>query len=366
MGGWIKTRIRLQEFMGLVKDQVSLGRALVKEGELSQISLAVLRATSHEEQIAEEGVIKAVLEAGGGSRMRVAHCVCAVMDRLNKTHNWIVALKCLLLIHRCLLEGGFMFQDQLSIHPSNGGRNYLNLSNFKDTSSSFTWAVSAWIRWYARYIEQCIQTSRNVEGFFYVKNKEKSVRPEKLMLLASTQLVKEIMSLDDFLHEASGWQAEEFVMNHFLVKGGLLLVSATAMKAYEELQLRFQEVTERIVTLARSEALELLQVCEQLSRDSMILTYLFKRGEDLQAQHEYVTRGKVVYTDYEMLKLKECLKSASIYNKSTSPGRALVNDCPSKQRWSSMRWDIAGPGISTFKRGGSVSNFNFQESPLKF
>lgn len=350
--------------MGLVKDQVSLGRAMAKQGQLSQINLVVLRATSHEEQIAEEETIKSVLEAGGGSRMRVSHCICVIMDRLNKTRSWIVALKCLLLIHRCLHEGGFMFQDQLSIHPSSGGRNYLNLSKFKDTSSPFTWAVSAWIRWYARYVEQWIQTSRKIGVFLDIKKEDKSLRAEKLMLLASSQLVKEIISLNDFLHEALGWQAEQLVMDHFIVKEGLRLVTVTTMKAYKELQLRFQEVTERIVTLARSEALELLHVCERLSQNSMTLTYLFEIGQDLQAQREYAISGRIVYTDNEMLKLKESLRLASLHNvTSTTPGQGLINHGFSQQ-WNSMRWEKLSLGISDNRRGKSLSEFNFYETLL--
>eukprot|EP00250_Pteridium_aquilinum_P015666 c22688_g1_i1 orf=229-1320(-) len=363
MAGWIKTRIKLQEIMGLMKDQVALGHAMVKQGQLSQINLVVLRATSQKEHITEEETIKSVLEVGGGSRMRVSHCIRLIMDRLNKTHSWTVALKCLLLIHRCLHEGGFMFQDQLSSHPSCGGRNYLNLSKFKDTSSPFTWAVSAWIRWYARFIEQWIQTSRNVGAFLDSKEEDKSLHAEKLMSLASSQLVKDIISLDDFVREVSGWLAEDFVMDHALVKEGLRLAIVTTVKVYTELKLRFREVTERISTFARKEALELLHVCERLSKDTMMLTHLFETGEDLHGQH---VSGQVVDTDYEMMKLKEALRLASLHNVSTSPEQACNNDGFS-QPWKSMRWEkstLLSLGSGDARRGKSLSDFNFYETLL--
>lgn len=348
--------------MGLVKDQVSLGRAMTKQGQLAQINIAVLRATSHDEQIAEEQTIRSSLEAGGGSRMRVSYCICVIMDRLNKTHTWVVALKCLLLIHRCLHEGGFMFQDQLSMHPSSGGRNYLNLSKFKDTSSPFTWAASAWVRWYAGYIEQWIQTSRNIGSFLDIKKEDKPSRVEKLMVLASSQLVTEIISLYDFLHEASGWQAEEFVMDHFIVKEGLRLVTVTTMNAYKELRLRFQEVSERIVTLACAEALDLLHVCERLSEDFMPLTYLFATGEDLQPQCERANYARILHTDYEILKLKESLKFASIHNMLvTTPGQLLTNYGFSQQ-WNSTRWEKSSLSIIDTRRGKSFSEFTFHEA----
>ncbi|KAI5066663.1 hypothetical protein GOP47_0019287 [Adiantum capillus-veneris] len=358
MAGWIKKRIKLQEFMGLMKDQVSLGRAMAKAGQFSQIDLAVLRATGHEEHIVEEETVKAVLEVGGGSRMRVSHCIRFIMDRLNKTHSWIVALKCLLLIHKCLHEGGFMFQDQLSIHPSTGGHNYLNLSKFRDTSSAFTWATSAWVRWYARFIEQWIQTSRSMGTFLDLKKEDKSLHRERLMSLASSQLVKEMINLEELLHEGAGWEAEDFVMEHVLVKKAIGLITKTTGKAYRELKSQFEEVTERISTLVRPEALALLDVCERLSEDSMSLLQLFETGESICNDG---ASGHIVYTYFELQKLKETLRHASLHNLSASPQHTYLEQGHS-QMWKSARWEriaISNLGIRDTRKGFSFSEFDF-------
>lgn len=366
MADWIKNRTKLQKIMGLLKDQVSLGRAIAKHGQFSQINQAVLRATNHEEHVTEEETLKSVLMIGGGSRMHVSHCTCMIMDRLNRTHSWIVALKCLIVIHRCLHEGGFMFQDQLSIQPASGGHNYLNLSKFKDTSSPFTWAVSAWIRWYARFIEQWIQTSRTMGAFLDKKIEDESLHAEKLVSLANGQLVKEIITLHDLLQEASGWEADKFVLDHILVKESLRLATLISLKAYQELKLRFREVLERVLTLGRSEALELLQVCEKLSMDSMVLTHLFKVGEDLHLQQNCAVSGQAIFTDYELMKLKEALRLASIQNIPTAPGQSDGNNRLASP-WRSMRWEkssILGLGIEEARRGKSMSGFDFYEALL--
>lgn len=314
MGEWIQKRIKLRKIMNHVKDQLSAGRAMAKHDQLSQINLAVLRATNHEERVTEEEMVKSVLAIGTLSRMRVSQCIRIIMDRLNKTHSWVVALKCLIMIHRCLHEGGFMFQDQISIHPASGGHNYLNLSKFKDTSSPFTWEVSAWIRWYARFIEQWIQTSRNMGDFLDIKIEDESARAEKFVPLATGQLVKEILTLYDLLLEACGWQAEESVVNHFLVKEGLRLASLITLKAYQELKLRLQEITERITTLGPSEAFDLQQVCENLSMKSMVFTHLFETREYPHLQSRRAVSGQVVFTDYDLMQLKETLRLASMQN----------------------------------------------------
>ncbi|MCO5582823.1 hypothetical protein L7F22_036723 [Adiantum nelumboides] len=359
MAGWITKRIKLQEFMGLVKDQVSLGRAMAKAGQFSQIDLAVLRATGHEEHAVEKETMKAVLDVGGGSRMRVSHCVCFIMDRLNKTRSWIVAIKCLLLIHKCLHEGGFMFQDQLSIHPCRGGHNYLNLSKFRDTSSAFAWATSAWVRWYAEFIEQWIQTSRSIGTFLDSKEEEKSLHTERLVTLASPQLVKEMINLEEFLHEAAGWEAEDFVTEHVLVKEALSLITATTRKAYREVKSRFEEVIERTSMLVQTEALALLNVCERLSEDSMSLLQLFETGESLCTDQ---VSGHIVYTSFELEKLKEALQHISLHNRPLS--KQVFLDQGLSQMWKSARWEkiaVSNLGIRDMRKGNSFSNFDFDK-----
>lgn len=355
MAEWIQKHIKLRRIMSHVKDQLSAGRAMAKHDPLSQINLAVLRATNHEERVTEEEMVKSVLAIGTHSRMRVSHCIRIIMDRLNKTHSWVVALKCLIMIHRCLHEGGFMFQDQISIHPASGGRNYLNLSKFKDTSSPFTWAVSAWIRWYARFIEQWIQTSRNMGFFFNIKIENESARAEKFLSLATGQLVTEIFTLYDLLQEASGWQAEESVVNHFLVKEGLRLSSLITLKAYQELKLRLQEITERITTLGPSEAFDLQQVCEKLSMKSMVFTHLFETGEDLHLESSCAVSGQVVFTDYELMQLKENLRLASMQNISMFPGQSDVTDRLALPQ-------TLGLGTEEARRGKSMSDYYFDET----
>ena len=141
MAEWIKKQLKLKKITNLLKDQVSLGLAMSKIKKFSQIEVAILKTINHEDKVPDEDCVQSLLLIGRSSRMHVAHCVSIIMDRLNKSQNWVVVIKCLIIIHRCVFEGGFMFQDQISIHPAQGGRNYLNLSRFRDSTSLFTWEI---------------------------------------------------------------------------------------------------------------------------------------------------------------------------------------------------------------------------------
>lgn len=341
-------RTRLQMLVGVVKDQVSTGIVRAKNGHLAQIDLAVLRATTHDEQGIQEEAVRAVLEIGTSSRMRVAHCTRVIMDRLNKTSSWVVALKCLIIIHRCLHEGGFMFQDLLSLSPATGGHNYLNLSKFKDTSSTFTWVASAWVRWYAGFIEQWIQTARNTKSFLGIQTyhgsvqagKLQSARLEKLLALENRHLLKDIEVLHDLLHEVSAWQAEDVVMQHVLVKEGLRLVSEVTLVAYEEIKLRLFEIQKRVATLDRSQVLSLSQVCENLSTESMVFTHLFEVVKEWGLQQDHVAVEGNIFTDYELISLKQAFMRASISNSALLPEKRDYNGYQSLG-WRSSSWSTS-------------------------
>ena len=73
------------------------------------------------------------------------------MDRLNHTRNAAVALKCLMAVHHIIKHGSFILQDQLSVYPASGGRNYLNLSKFRDDYSASAWELSSWARWLVQF-----------------------------------------------------------------------------------------------------------------------------------------------------------------------------------------------------------------------
>ncbi|CAK9140468.1 unnamed protein product [Ilex paraguariensis] len=83
-------------------------------------------------------------------------CVRTISKRLNKTKNWIVALKTLMLIQRLLTDGDPTYKQEIFFATRRGTR-LLNMSDFRDTSRSNSWDFSAFVRTYALYIDEQLE-----------------------------------------------------------------------------------------------------------------------------------------------------------------------------------------------------------------
>ncbi|KAE8679981.1 putative clathrin assembly protein [Hibiscus syriacus] len=96
---------KFQRAIGRVKDQTSISLAKVGGSTLlSDLDVAIVKATRHEEYPADERYVREILMLTSSSRAYVSACVNTLSRRLNKTKNWTVALKTLMLIHRLLTE----------------------------------------------------------------------------------------------------------------------------------------------------------------------------------------------------------------------------------------------------------------------
>ncbi|KAK7280967.1 hypothetical protein RIF29_08566 [Crotalaria pallida] len=154
---------KLKELIGIIKDKASQGKAAILS---KRTTLSLLRATSHDSFTPPSHKhISTLLSSGDGSRATASAAIDLLMDRLQTTRNSAVALKCLITVHHIIKHGTFIFQDQLSVYPYTGGRNYLNMSNFRDKSTPTSWELSSYVRWYAQHMEQLLSTSR-ILGFF--------------------------------------------------------------------------------------------------------------------------------------------------------------------------------------------------------
>ncbi|KAH7332448.1 hypothetical protein KP509_20G087800 [Ceratopteris richardii] len=280
--------------------------------------------------------------------MRVSHCIRVLMERLSKTNSWVVALKCLNLIQTCLYDGGFMFQDQFSVYPVNGGRNYLNLSNFRDASSPSTWAISVRIRWRARFIEQWIQTGRLIRCFLDARKDRSSKRIEKCLSVSNRKLLRDINALHDLLVLAASLETEESFEMHVLEKEGMRIIVAVIFSACEEIKFRLHEAQARVATLQTSEALVLSAVCEKLSKQSMVFRFLLElvRGELLQ--DECSSFEQILFSNDNLMDLKRSFQLAC----------SSVRVSPSSEQ-SALPWYSSGTTSDEMKvrKNRSISAF---------
>ncbi|RID49079.1 hypothetical protein BRARA_I05545 [Brassica rapa] len=145
---------KLKRAIGAVKDQTSVGLAKVngRSASLSELDVAIVKATRHEEYPAEEKYIREILSLTSYSRNYINACVNTLSRRLNKTKCWTVALKTLILIQRLLGEGDRAYEQEIFFATRRGTR-LLNMSDFRDVSRSNSWDYSAFVRTYALYLD---------------------------------------------------------------------------------------------------------------------------------------------------------------------------------------------------------------------
>ncbi|XP_068643754.1 putative clathrin assembly protein At4g40080 [Aristolochia californica] len=252
-----------RDILGYFKDKASITKAtlLSKPDSLSPLP-AVLRATTHDPATPpRDRHLNSLLSLGHGSRLTAAACIETLMDRLHTTRNSSVALKCLISIHHIIRSGSFILQDQLSIYPYAGGRNYLNLSNFRDESNPVAWQLSVWVRWYARVLEQMLYVSR-VLGAFH--SQTSCTTDEMVAALSNGDLVKEIDALVGVVEDIGKVPEYAYFTENRLVGEVMKLAGEESVLTQKEILLRVKETRERLGCLSFGESVELVCVLKRL------------------------------------------------------------------------------------------------------
>ncbi|VVB07031.1 unnamed protein product [Arabis nemorensis] len=115
---------KLKRAIGAVKDQTSVGLAKVggRSSSVTELEVAIVKATRHDEYPAEEKYVREILSLTSYSRNYVNACVTILSRRLNKTKNWSVALKTLILIQRLLTEGDRAYELEIFFATRQGTR----------------------------------------------------------------------------------------------------------------------------------------------------------------------------------------------------------------------------------------------------
>ncbi|KZV38033.1 hypothetical protein F511_13287 [Dorcoceras hygrometricum] len=149
---------KIRKAIGAVKDRTSIGLAKVgSTASLSDLDVAIVKATRHEEYPPDERYVREILSLTSYSHAYVGACVSTISRRLNKTKNWVVALKTLMLIQRLLSEGDVTYEQEIFFSTRRGTR-LLNMSDFRDVSgSSNAWDYSAFVRTYALYLDEKLE-----------------------------------------------------------------------------------------------------------------------------------------------------------------------------------------------------------------
>jgi hypothetical protein len=146
----------IRKALGAVKDQATIGIARVSGAVKPDLDVAIVRATSHDDAAPDDRHAREVLRLAAGGSQRA--CVASLARRLARTRDYVVAAKCLALLHRLAAEGDPHLRGEL-LRPAQTGRRAGEpvlslLLDFRDEAHAASWEHSAFVRAYALYLDE--------------------------------------------------------------------------------------------------------------------------------------------------------------------------------------------------------------------
>ncbi|XP_059285446.1 putative clathrin assembly protein At5g35200 [Lycium ferocissimum] len=294
------TQNSLRKTLGALKDTTTVNLAKINSG-YKELDIAIVKATNHVEQPAKEKYIRAIFSAISATRPRadVAYCIHALARRLSKTHNWAVALKTLIVIHRALREVDPTFHEELMNYGRSRNR-MLNMAHFKDDSSPNAWDYSAWVRSYALFLEE------RLECFRALKYDVETDRP-RTKDLDTPELLEQLPALQQLLYRIIGCQPQGASVHNFVIQLALSMVASESIKIYNAISDGTVNLVDKFFEMQRNDALRSLDIYRRAGQQAEALSEFYEicksidvgRGEKfikieqppasfLQAMEEYV------------------------------------------------------------------------------
>ncbi|XP_021725003.1 putative clathrin assembly protein At5g57200 [Chenopodium quinoa] len=280
---------------GALKDSTTVGLAKVNS-EFKDLDIAVVKATNHVEAPPKERHVRKVFAATSVVRPRadVAYCIHALARRLNKTKNWIVAIKVLIVIHRTLREGDPTFREELLAYSHRG--HILQISNFKDDSSPLAWDCSAWVRTYALFLEERLECFRvlkyDIEAERLTRSSPGASKVHsRTRLLTAEELLEQLPALQQLLFRLMGCQPEGTACTNYLIQYALALVLKESFKIYCAINDGIINLVDMFFDMTKHDAVKALNIYKRAGQQAEFLAdfYEFSKRLDLARNFQFPT-----------------------------------------------------------------------------
>ncbi|XP_010241584.1 PREDICTED: putative clathrin assembly protein At5g35200 [Nelumbo nucifera] len=263
------TQKSLRKALGAIKDSTTVGLAKVNS-DYKELDIAIVKATNHVERPAKEKHIKAIFAAISATRPRadVAYCIHALARRLAKTHNWAVALKTLIVIHRALREVDPTFREEL-INYGRSRSHILNMAHFKDDSSPNAWDYSAWVRTYALFLEE------RLECFHVLKY---DVETDRLRTkdLDTVELLEQLPALQQLLFRVLGCQPQGAAVYNFVIQLAVSMVASESIKIYNAITDGTVNLVDKFFEMQRHDAIKGLEIYRRAGQQAERLSEFYE------------------------------------------------------------------------------------------
>lgn len=268
------TQNSLRKTLGALKDTTTVSLAKINS-DYKELDIAIVKATNHVERPAKERHIKAVFAAISATRPRadVAYCIHALARRLSKTHNWAVALKTLIVIHRALREVDPTFQEEFINYGRSRGH-VLNLAHFKDDSSPNAWDYSAWVRSYALFLEERLECFRVLK---YDIEAERS----RMKDLDTPDLLDHLPALQQLLHRVLGCQPQGAAIHNFIIQLALSMVASESIKIYNAISDGSVNLVDKFFEMQRNDALKAFDIYRRAGQQAERLSEFYEICKNL-------------------------------------------------------------------------------------